>query len=927
MSPKLPAFLCFGISLGLMLPPAGAAPIAHPENFVVLEDTVLPVTVPGVLGNDDLNGGTGTLSAAKVTDPAHGTVSLQPDGSFVYTPAANYFGPDSFQYKAVVGQGPITFTVDQNNSDLNVDVTTNVSATGVSDRKDVDVATKGTITALILPPQTPFGSAQVRTLDVTVAEQANLEMCVAKLFGGCIGWLTARIDVDGLRISMREDQAGAAVPVSRGVFSQTGNRLDATGTVFLGTRGVASAITVPPTADINSTDLAYDFANSSITQTGSTLRLTVPLNITQTFIQPDYTATIVISGTIQATAPVPPSGGESAPVTVTLDVVSVDDPPSANADRYYTRQNYAITVPATAAAGTETLIAANSVWKYSTGADLGTGWRSAEFNDSAWPSATGVLGYGDADILAAGTIPASATVGGNKYHTAYFRREFSLTIPFDTLVPTVEFQRDDAAIIYVNGVEIYRDSTPWAAGGTAPLPAAGEVAYGTYATAAIPNADETVYKSVTFSRGLLREGRNVIAVEVHQAGAASTDLRFDLRALRTTGVGGLAANDTDSDGPAASLRLHTAPSNGSVSLNPDGSFTYLPNPGFPASGASATDTFTYTHTFSGQPIATSSVIVPMGSTWRFLANGTAAPQDALITAADWRNAVFNDAAWLSGAGQLGYGDGDEATVVEDDATPGSPTAGSTTRYMTTYFRRKFTWSGSAALLTRLKVRVIRDDGVAVFLNGTRIVRNNLPTTWTHLTPADISVADENTPLEVLDIPAAALREGENILSAEIHQNAANSSDISFDMELSAEAVIGAKVEIVVLNDDLDGDDMSDTWERANGIDAATPNAGEDADGDGSSNRAEFLAGTNPQSFSSELRSNNLTRPSAGQLEISFDSVPGKLYRIQQSDALGAWQDTGTNFPAHATNPQTYRQFPMPAEPRKYFRVRVAGDWQ
>ena len=73
----------------------------------------------------------------------------------------------------------------------------------------------------------------------------------------------------------------------------------------------------------------------------------------------------------------------------------------------------------------------------------------------------------------------------------------------------------------------------------------------------------------------------------------------------------------------------------------------------------------------------------MGTTWKFLANGTAAPQDALITAADWRNAAFNDAAWLSGAGQLGYGDGDEATVVEDDATPGSPTVGSTTRYITT----------------------------------------------------------------------------------------------------------------------------------------------------------------------------------------------------------------------------------------------------
>ncbi len=927
MSPKRPVFLCSGFVLGLMLPLAGAAPIAQPENFNALEDTPLTVTAPGVLGNDDLNGGTGTLSAAKVTDPAHGTLSLQPDGSFVYTPAANYFGPDSFQYKALEGQGPITFTVNQSASILSVNVQSSIAATGVTDNQTTTARAKGTLTALITPTQAPFTQAQIRTMDVALAQQANLSLCVVKIFGACVGHLNARIEPDGLVLSMREDQAGPAVPVTAGNFTQLNNRIDTTGTIFLSTDGIASGITVPPTADLNSVDEVYDFNNASITQSGATLTLSVPIDITEIITTVDYTATVRVSGTMRATAPVPPAGGESAPVTVTLDVVGIDDPPTANADRYYTRQNHAITVPATASAGTGTLIAANSVWKYHTGTDFGTGWRAAEFNDSAWPTGTGVLGYGDGDIVAAGTIPTSATVGGNRYPTAYFRHEFSLTTPFDTLVPTVEFQRDDAAIIFVNGVEIYRDSTPWTAGGTPPLPAAGEVSYDTYAAAAIPDADGAVYKSVTFSRGLLREGRNVIAVEVHQAGAASTDLRFDLRAVRTTGVGGLAANDIDSDGPAASLRLHAAPANGSAVVNPDGSFTYLPNPGFPSSGASATDSFTYRHTFSGVPTSTSSVVVPMGSTWKYLANGTAAPQDALITAADWRNAGFNDAVWLSGAGQLGYGDGDEATVVEDDATPGSPTAGSTTRYITTYFRRKFTWSGSAALLTRLSVRIIRDDGVAIFLNGTRIVRDNLPATWTHLTPALASVADESAPLEVLDIPAAALREGENILSVEIHQNAATSSDMSFDMELSAESVIGAKVEIVVLNDDLDGDKMSDTWERANGIDAAAANAGDDADGDGSTNRAEFLAGTDPQSFSSKLRSNTLTRPSAGQLEIGFDSVPGKFYRIQQSDALGAWLDTGTNFPAHATDPQTFRQFPKPGDERKFYRVRVVGDWQ
>ena len=40
------------------------------------------------------------MTAIKVTDPAHGTLTLNGDGSFVYTPAADYSGPDSFTYKA-----------------------------------------------------------------------------------------------------------------------------------------------------------------------------------------------------------------------------------------------------------------------------------------------------------------------------------------------------------------------------------------------------------------------------------------------------------------------------------------------------------------------------------------------------------------------------------------------------------------------------------------------------------------------------------------------------------------------------------------------------------------------------------------------------------------------------------------------------------
>ena len=55
-----------------------------------------------MLANDtDPNGD--ALTAVLVTNPAHGTLTLNADGSFTYTPAGDYTGPDSFTYRASDG--------------------------------------------------------------------------------------------------------------------------------------------------------------------------------------------------------------------------------------------------------------------------------------------------------------------------------------------------------------------------------------------------------------------------------------------------------------------------------------------------------------------------------------------------------------------------------------------------------------------------------------------------------------------------------------------------------------------------------------------------------------------------------------------------------------------------------------------------------
>jgi len=79
-------------------------------------DTALSVAAPGVLANDEDDDGD-TLTATKVSNPSHGTVALNSDGSFTYQPNEDYVGPDSFTYRASDG------TADSNTVTVTITVT------------------------------------------------------------------------------------------------------------------------------------------------------------------------------------------------------------------------------------------------------------------------------------------------------------------------------------------------------------------------------------------------------------------------------------------------------------------------------------------------------------------------------------------------------------------------------------------------------------------------------------------------------------------------------------------------------------------------------------------------------------------------------------------------------------------------------------
>jgi VCBS repeat-containing protein len=116
-------------------------PVASADDYSTNEDTPqLVVPGPGVLGNDaDVDGN--LLTAILVAGPSHGSLALNADGSFTYTPDLNYNGPDSFTYKANDGTADsntvtVTLTVIPVNDPPTVTVSTATQAVQYSDGID-----------------------------------------------------------------------------------------------------------------------------------------------------------------------------------------------------------------------------------------------------------------------------------------------------------------------------------------------------------------------------------------------------------------------------------------------------------------------------------------------------------------------------------------------------------------------------------------------------------------------------------------------------------------------------------------------------------------------------------------------------------------------------------------------------------------------
>jgi hypothetical protein len=78
------------------------APLAVADSYSTPEDTLLSITAPGILANDT----GGAVSATLQSAPARGTLNLNASGEFRYIPGNDFFGLDSFTYRASDGTSP-----------------------------------------------------------------------------------------------------------------------------------------------------------------------------------------------------------------------------------------------------------------------------------------------------------------------------------------------------------------------------------------------------------------------------------------------------------------------------------------------------------------------------------------------------------------------------------------------------------------------------------------------------------------------------------------------------------------------------------------------------------------------------------------------------------------------------------------------------
>jgi len=260
-------------------------------------------------------------------------------------------------------------------------------------------------------------------------------------------------------------------------------------------------------------------------RTANVINRMVADNLYENVEQPEFR----INGTVSAGGYLAPGSALSVTGPEGLIYYTLDGSDPANPDGSVNPAAFSI------ASGTATEVAfpfESSGWRYLAGTTalsnsnvtVGNGsynsgdWKHESFNDGAWTPGTGLMGGLLSNSIDAAPANTNIDIGPNgaRYPTVYFRKSFNVTNATEIVALNLAVIRDDGFILYLNGKEIFRDNV-----GT------GVIDYHFYTG---DQANESVIPTTTYplAPGDLREGANVIAIEVHNANAGSSDLGVDV---------------------------------------------------------------------------------------------------------------------------------------------------------------------------------------------------------------------------------------------------------------------------------------------------------------------------------------------------------------------------------------------------------------
>jgi hypothetical protein len=538
----------------VMVTAANDPPVAANDSASTAEDT--PVTI-GVLGNDlDPDGDPLIVTTATA---ANGTVTINGDGTIVYTPNANFNGADT-----------ITYTISDGNGGTST-ATVNVVVTPANDPPAAanDTATTTEDTPVTISVLGNDSDIDGDPLTVTVASAAN-------------GMVT--INPDGTISYTPNANFNGTDTITYTIFDGNGGISTATVTVTVipandppvatndaATTNEDTPVTIPVLA--NDSDIDGD--PLTVTAASSPNGM-VTINPDGTIVytpNPNFNGTDIISYTISD------GQGGTSTATVTVTVTAVNDPPVAAPDTITTAEDTLVTIPVL---GNDSDSESDSLNVTSASAPNGTVTINAD----------GTINYTpNANFNGTDTITYTISDGnGDTSTTTVTVLVDAVNDPPVAANDAASTDEDTAVTIPVLGNDGDVEGDPLtvtnanAANGTVAINPDGTIVY-------TPNANFNGTDTITYTISDGQGGFSTAAVTVtvnpvNDAPAAIGDAITTQEDTPVTIP--VLANDTDADGDPLTVIAGSA-ANGTVTINPDGTITYSPNPNF-----NGTDTITYT---------------------------------------------------------------------------------------------------------------------------------------------------------------------------------------------------------------------------------------------------------------------------------------------------------------------------------------------